>query len=134
MGKEHKKYSEVEILLGTFLFLGCDGICFLIDWTGVGIIVSRVIKWAANGAMMYVAWQKGDTNALKSGRVIGKFAVNTVPFLPTLTTIFWIETYLHNHPKIAGTAGAAAGKPASITKTKDIASSAKQLGIPAPIK
>lgn len=109
---EGNKYNEAEIIIGTLFLLGVDGLCFILDLTVVGTFISRVVKWASQAGMLWLANSKGDKNALKMGRVLAKFALNAVPFLPTLTTIFLIETYLHNHPKIAEVAAGKIGPTA----------------------
>jgi len=139
---EHKPYNEVEtVIYGTFL-LGADIALAILSGASLGILVllATLIKWCANGIMILIAWSKGDKQALSTGRVIAKFAVNAIPILPTLTTIFLIERYIHNHPEsfaaktAAKTAGATSGKPAGISKTSDITKTAKQMNIPKPIE
>jgi hypothetical protein len=94
------KYSTAEIVIGTLFLLGVDFFTALLDLTGFGALISRIIKWLAQIVLLWWAIFKGDKNALKAGRVVAKFLINAVPILPTLTTIFVVETALHNNPKI----------------------------------
>jgi hypothetical protein len=71
--------------------------------------------------MNVVALLKGDKNALKLGRQIAKYAANLLPFLPTLTPVFFIEAYIHNHPeKFALAAKIMAAGSIDVKKLKDI--------------
>ncbi|MFH1192965.1 MAG: hypothetical protein V1656_01450 [Candidatus Jorgensenbacteria bacterium] len=96
--KELNKFNEVELLLGGLFTLGVDGVCFLIDWTGVGLAIAPIIQGFATFSMWLWARSKGDPGALKTGRQVAKYAANALPLLPTTFIAFAVETYLHNHP------------------------------------
>ncbi|PIP30154.1 hypothetical protein COX26_00210 [Candidatus Jorgensenbacteria bacterium CG23_combo_of_CG06-09_8_20_14_all_54_14] len=102
MNEEHNKFMEVEMLLGGLFTLGVDGICFLIDWTGVCLAIAPIIQ----GFTTFVMWMwfksKGDPGALSVGRQVAKYASNMLPLLPTTLIAFAVEVYLHNHPEKFG--------------------------------
>jgi len=97
--EEHNKYKEVELILGNFVTISIDAICFILDWTGVGDIITPFIQGAGTACLSWWAWRKGDKASLKLGRQVTKYAVNALPWLPTLTAMFNIEAYIHNHPE-----------------------------------
>ena len=90
-----------EVIFGTLTLFGIDIFCFVIDWTGVGAIVAPVIQAGGSFATSWWLHAKGGKKAFSLGRQIGKYGSNILPFVPTLTLVFWIETYLHNHPDAA---------------------------------
>jgi hypothetical protein len=123
MNEEHKKYNEAELIVGGLIFFALDGICFALDWTGAGAFITPIIQSAGTFAMNVVALLKGDKNALKLGRQLVKYAINFLPFLPTLTTVFFIEAYIHNHPEkfaLATKVMAAGSAALNVKKLKDI--------------
>ncbi|MEK7479268.1 MAG: hypothetical protein AAB634_01910 [Patescibacteria group bacterium] len=98
------KFVSAEILLGIFFFGGLDAICVVIDFTGVGLAIAPVLQsFGTFAATMWLS-SKGDKNTVKLGRQITKYAANALPIVPTLTTAFIIEAYLHNHPKLKAVA------------------------------
>ncbi|MBI5732905.1 hypothetical protein HY967_03030 [Candidatus Jorgensenbacteria bacterium] len=97
--EEINRYNETELIAGSIIMLGIDGVCFIIDWTGVGLAIAPIIQAGGTGALTMWAWRKGDTQALKMGRQVAKYASNALPLLPTLTLMFLIEAYMHNHPE-----------------------------------
>lgn len=107
--QELNKFSEVEILIGSCFAITIDSICFLIDWTGVGLAIAPFLQSGAMFILTMWSWSKGDTASLRMGRQIVKHASNWLPLIPTVLTVFLIEVYLHNHPKVAGAAGKALG-------------------------
>lgn len=126
---ERKKFTEAEILLGGLFTLGVDGVCMLIDFTGIGLIVAPIIQ----GFTTFLIWMwfksKGDPAAAKLGRQAAKYAANFLPVLPTTFLAFSIEVFIHNHPKAvaavttlagaalsAATGGAGAGVAAAALK------------------
>lgn len=112
MDEEINKYNEVELIMGGLFYLGVDGICALLDFTGIGAVITPVIQSFGTFSQTLWAMGKGDKQALKLGRQISKYAANLLPWLPTLTAVFFIETYIHNHPKqVAQLAGVAAKIP-----------------------
>ncbi len=97
---EHKKFTEAEIIVGLLVItIPVDAASFLIDWTGVGLVLAPILQSAA----MFATWlwlrSKGDTSSLKLGRQLGRYLSNALPLLPTVTAVFLIEVYLHNHPE-----------------------------------
>lgn len=60
---------------------------------------------------------KQSSESTKLERMIVKFLINYIPWIPTLVFIFIIEAYLHNHPKIKSKVELAAGKKGISTKT-----------------
>ncbi len=98
--KPHNKYLEAELIIGGLFFLTIDGVCALIDVTGVGLAIAPVIQAAGTGAMTFWGYMKRDSAALKTSHQITKYALNLLPLLPTLFTSFVIQTYIHNHPKL----------------------------------
>lgn len=112
------KYSEAEIVIGALFLLGADGICFLISLTGIGFFIAAAIKGFINIALLWWAMSKGDKNALRFGRVIAKFLINMIPLLPTLTTTFLVETYIHNHPEKFAALEKAAGAASALKVAK----------------
>ncbi|MDI6733952.1 MAG: hypothetical protein QMD50_00455 [Patescibacteria group bacterium] len=99
MNEEHNKYKEVEMLFGCLFTLSVDGVCFILDWTGIGDIITPFIQSAGTACLSLWAWRKGDKASLKFGRQAAKYASNALPWIPTLTAMFIIETYMHNHPE-----------------------------------
>ncbi|MFH1161700.1 MAG: hypothetical protein V1696_00245 [Candidatus Jorgensenbacteria bacterium] len=106
MNEEHNKFTEVEILLGGFFTLAVDGVCILIDITGIGaVLIAPIVQ----GFTTFVLWlwfkSKGDPGAMKMGRQIVKYAANFLPITPVLITAlttsipFFIEVFIHNHPE-----------------------------------
>ena len=109
MNENIKKFGEAEIILGISGALIVDGICALVDLTGVGTLITPLIQ---SGTMFcYSLWlhSKGDKNALKFNKQIIKQVSNLIPVLPTVTAVFLIDVIVHNNPKIARLAGAATG-------------------------
>ncbi len=99
MDQEHKKFNEAEMLVGGFFTLGVDGVCTLIDLTGVGLAISPIIQGFTTFTMWWWFKSKGDPNASKIGRQITKYLANLLPLIPTTFTAFAIEVYIHNHPE-----------------------------------
>ncbi|MEK7629967.1 MAG: hypothetical protein AAB432_01105 [Patescibacteria group bacterium] len=112
MAEEINKYKEAELIIGSFAFLFIDGVCFLIDWTGIGLAISPVIQGFGTAAQTFWAWKKGDKTALKFSRQAIKYALNILPLLPTLTIVFLVQAFVHNNPKIAEAGGKLAGSAA----------------------
>mgnify|MGYP001558381710 FL=1 len=103
--EEQKKFSASELLLGSLFFLFLDAVAAIIDFTGFGLAIAPVIQGTATTASAYWFKSKGSKKATGIGRMLTKYLANFLPLLPTLTVIFLIESYLHNHPekiKIAG--------------------------------
>jgi hypothetical protein len=69
---ERKKFNAAEMLIGGMFTLGVDGICILIDLTGVGLAIAPIIQNFATFTMWWWAKSKGDPNAAKMGRQLAK--------------------------------------------------------------
>lgn len=103
---EHKKFTEAEIVVGLLVItIPVDAASFLIDWTGIGLFLAPVLQGAAMFATWFWLHSKGDTSSLKFGRQLGRYLSNLLPLLPTVTAVFLIEVYLHNHPESSITKG-----------------------------
>ena len=113
MEGEHRKFNEVELLLGGFFTLGADFICALIDWTGIGLIIAPFIQTFATFSMWLWFKAKGD-QSISIGRQVAKYLANALPFVPTTLIAFVIEAFLHNHPKVAAIAAKAVGPAAKL--------------------
>jgi hypothetical protein len=138
MNPKHEKFTEAEMLVGGLFTLGVDGICILIDLTGVGLAISPVLQGFVTFLMWWWLKSKGDPNAAKLGRQIAKYAANFLPVLPTTFITLGIEVYIHNHPEkygvIAKAGALASGKPAGIASTADITRTVAAMGIPQAIE
>ncbi len=106
MNEEHNKFTEVEILLGGLFTLGVDGVCILIDITGIGaVLVAPVVQWFTTFVLWLRFRSKGDPGAMKMGRQIFKYAIQLLPVTPIIITAFttsipfFIEVFIHNHPE-----------------------------------
>ena len=97
---EDKKIGSGELLVFSFLFLFVDVICFLIDWTGVGMGITPAIQGFVLFFMDKFLMGKGSKSASKMGRKIAKYAIQLIPMLPTLVTTFIIEVAIHNNWKL----------------------------------
>ncbi|MDO8470194.1 MAG: hypothetical protein Q7S84_04260 [bacterium] len=97
---EHKKFTEAEMLVGVLLLtLPVDALSFLIDWTGIGLAIAPIIQSAAMFGIWLWLRSKGDTASVKLGKQLLRYLSNLLPLLPTVTIVFLIEVYLHNHPE-----------------------------------
>src|SRR3989344_7083400 len=107
---ELNKFSMGEIILGGFFLFAIDVVCAFLDFLGIGLVIAPILQ--AGGSFATTLWlrAKGDQDAIGLARQITKYAANILPILPTLTTAFIIETYIHNHPKLTAVTGSAGGK------------------------
>lgn len=96
--EEGNKFSAAEIVIGTLFCLFIDILAILIDVTGVGLVIAPFLQAAGNLLTSWWLKMKGNGNAFKMGRQLTKNLVTIIPILPTNTTAFIIETWLHNHP------------------------------------
>jgi len=96
--EEPKKFTEAEIVLGSFFLLALDGLSALLDLTGIGLIIAPVVQAAGSAATTWWLHLKGDAGAANLGRQLTKYIANFLPLLPTLFIVFLIEVYVHNHP------------------------------------
>jgi len=109
MNGEHKKFSEVEIMLGLFGFGGIDLVCAIIDFTGVGLALTPILQGGGTFASnLWFRFGKGDTQSLNLGRQIAKYGGNFLPVVPFLTVAFFIEVQLHNNQEKLGVVAKAA--------------------------
>ncbi|MEK7087020.1 MAG: hypothetical protein AAB935_02045, partial [Patescibacteria group bacterium] len=115
METENNKFNEVELILGGMFTLSADGICALLDLTGVGAVITPFIQSFVTFVMWMWFNSKGDKNSGKLGRQIAKYASNAIPIIPTTFTAFIIEALAHNHPRIKQVGGKIAG--AAVSKT-----------------
>ncbi|MDP1706645.1 MAG: hypothetical protein Q8L36_02390 [bacterium] len=97
---ERDKFNAVEMIIGGCFTLFIDALALLIDLTGVGLVIAPIIQTIANFVTSWWLKIKGGPNAFKAGRLIAKNIVSLVPILPTNTTAFIIEVWLHNHAPI----------------------------------
>jgi len=128
MENEDNKVSMVEMVLWLLLFtIPVDAISAILDTTGVGAAIMPFFQ----GGMMFVmrAWfysSKHDADAMKiNGKQLTRLVSNLLPWIPTVTIVFLIDAYMHNHPnKAVQFASAAAsgkintGKIASVREAK----------------
>ncbi|KKU91575.1 MAG: hypothetical protein UY23_C0001G0181 [Candidatus Jorgensenbacteria bacterium GW2011_GWA1_48_11] len=113
---ELKKVTESEMVIGGVFTLGLDGLCALIDATGVGLAIAPIIQSFATFSITMWLKTKGGTR-VKIGKEAVKYAANFLPVLPTVTAIFAVSAYVHNHPEKFGgaeTLTGPAGKPAMV--------------------
>ena len=106
----YKKFKESEIILGIFLTLFVDTFCLLFDGTGIGMLMSPFLQSVISLLMSWWLYTNGSKSSMKIGKLIGKFFLNFIPFLPTVSTVFAIEVFIHNHPKAFGKALKIGGK------------------------
>ncbi len=106
---ENNKFTESEIIIGGLFTLGIDGVCALIDFTGVGTAVSPVIQGFATFAIdRWVDSKGGEQFGL--GKQFAQYGAGLIPVLPTTTAVFTIRVFMHNHPTITEVAGKVVGK------------------------
>lgn len=96
---ENKKFSTIEIILGCCFTLFIDIICLLIDLIAIGLVISPIIQGGTTFATSWWLKSKGSKNAFKLNRQLTKQIVNFLPLLPTNTTVFAVEIWLHNNLK-----------------------------------
>lgn len=103
--EERPKFGIAETFLWTVFALTVDGICALIDITGVGMAIAPFIQGLGTIVFGFVLINKGNSDGLKTGRLIFKLLLHILPATPyiitalTTTIPFWVETFIHNHPK-----------------------------------
>jgi len=107
--EEDNKFTESEMIVGGLFALGVDGLCALIDFTGVGTAVSPVIQGFATFAIdRWVDSKGGEVMGL--GKQFAQYSAGVIPLVPTTTGIFAIRVFMHNHPTITEVAGKVVGK------------------------
>lgn len=106
---EDNKITESEMVVGGLLTLGVDGVCALIDLTGVGLAVAPVIQSFTVFAIdKWVENKGGEPFGL--GKQFAQYGASLIPVVPTTTGTFAIRVFMHNHPKITEAAGKVVGK------------------------
>jgi len=120
--EEDNKFSEAELLVGGFFTLGIDGLCALIDLTGIGLFISPLIQSAATFAVSM--WLQSKGGSLSFGKEAVKYASSTLPILPTTFIVFLVSAFVHNHPKAIESAAILAGPAGKLTKIGKIAKKA----------
>ncbi len=123
------KVTESEIIVFSFLLLGADTTCAVLDLTGVGVAITPIFQGFATIAMeKWMESSKESKNAMQTKKILQKLLMNTVPFFPTLLINFWIDAYIHNHPKIAQLASDSQNDSDSAQKiSKKVVSMAKKV-------
>lgn len=109
MNEESNKFTESEIIIGGLFALGVDGLCALIDLTGVGTGVAPVIQGFSVFAIDRWVDSKGGTS-WGTGKQMAQYASGLVPILPTTVAVFVIRVFMHNNPKLTEVAGKVVGK------------------------
>ena len=99
MEEETNKFNAAEIVVGSMAGLFVDGLCILIDLTGIGLGISPFIQGFTMFGFSWWLKSKGSPNAFKLNRQIGKQLSNLLPLLPTVTIVFWIDVFGHNNLK-----------------------------------
>jgi|GEM_PF-1841134 hypothetical protein len=113
------------MLIGVFLLaVPVDIICIVLDLTGVGLVVAPFLQ---SFALLCVRWwfkMKGDPNALRLNiKQIARYLSNVLPLVPTVTIVFLIDVYIHNHPEKFGSiqaVGSLGKADVSVAKLKSI--------------
>lgn len=96
------RFTEAELIIGSFAFLGVDVISLALDLTGVGAAIAPVLQGAATFLIeWWVKSKSGSWGGLDLNRVM-KYLSNTLPLLPTTFTIFLVSAIKHNHPEKFG--------------------------------
>lgn len=109
MDEEINKITLVETLIWGLFALGIDGVCILIDVTGVGVLIAPVIQGFGTFSIWLYFRGKGVQSATKLWRQVLKYAANILPATPIIITAFtvsipfFIEVALHNNPKLGET-------------------------------
>lgn len=101
--EENNKFTESEMIIGGLFALGVDGICALIDLTGIGLAIAPVIQGFSVFAISQWVENKGGARA-GLGKQLSKYAAQFLPVLPTVLAVFVIDVAIHNNPALAGVA------------------------------
>jgi len=138
MNEGHNKFTESEYIVGGLVTLAIDGVCILIDLTGVGLFLAPIAQGAATFGIEWVVERKGGSMGPFDLKRFLKYLSNAAPLFPTVTAIFFFSAYMHNHPEkfaaVEKMAGFTGGKPPAITSTANIAKTAQAMGVPKPIE
>lgn len=98
--EEVNEVTESETIVWLFFLFGIDSICILIDITGVGMVIAPFIQSVGTfSSALWFKGAKGDESTMKLQRQLIKYIANVAPLLPTLSIVFLIERYIHNHPE-----------------------------------
>lgn len=104
--EEQKKIGLPEGIFVTLVVLTMDGVEFLVDLTGFGIIIGEIINFVGGGSVEIYLFLKGA----RGTRQLATMGVGTVldgvtsSALPIKTITWLITWYLFNHPKVVETA------------------------------
>jgi hypothetical protein len=125
MENGHTEFRVSELLVGFFfLTLPVDALCIVIDLTGVGLAVAPFLQGFALFCVRWWFKMKGDPNALQLNvKQVVRYLSNVLPLVPTVTIVFLIDAYVHNHPekfKTLQTVSALGKADISLAKLKDI--------------
>lgn len=110
MEEEINKFNAAEIVVGSMAGLFIDAICFLIDLTGIGLGIAPFIQSFAMFGFSWWLKSKGSSSAFKLNRQIARQLSNLLPLIPTVTVVFGIDVFMHNHPEKFAAAVAVAEK------------------------
>jgi len=100
--EDQKKIGLPEGIFVSLIVLTMDGVEFLVDLTGVGIIIGEIVNFVGGGAVEIYLFLKGGRGA----RQLATMGVGTVldgvtsSVLPIKTITWLITWYLFNHPKV----------------------------------
>jgi len=94
---ENKKFTAVEIVIGVSLALLIDVVALLLDLLIIGWVLATLLQAGASFATTLWLMMKGGKKATKLTRQLLKQFSNLLPWVPTVTFSFIIETILHNH-------------------------------------
>lgn len=125
MENRHTEFSAIEMGIGLFfLAIPVDLLCLVIDMTGVGLAVAPFLQIIAVFSIRWWLKMKGDPNALRfDGKQVTRLLSNILPFVPTVTIIFLLDVYVHNHPekfKALQAVGSLGSTDISVQKLKNI--------------
>lgn len=110
MEEETNKFNEAEIVVGSMGGLFVDGLCILLDLTGVGLGIAPFVQGSAMFGFSWWLKSKGSPNAFKLNRQIARQLSNLLPLAPTVTAVFLIDVFMHNHPEKFAAVAAVAEK------------------------
>ena len=99
MDEQKEKFDESEILIWTLGYLIVDGACTVIDFIPViGWVVSYIIQTAGTASIEWLESRKGGGSGdVITPKRIGKYLLNVVPWIPTLSGIFLVSALIHNN-------------------------------------
>ncbi len=111
---KYKKIGEAEMIIGIGLSFLVYFFCFLLDFTGIGAVITPFIESFFTFGTWLFFKNKGDPFANRVGANIAQYAANLIPFIPSIVIAFITKVYIHNHPKTLAAAGKVAGAATKI--------------------